>query len=123
MIVLMRYWNWTQCSSRLPIIGVRSIRREPLQLSLCLARELYQNVSGLLTACDHCIGPEPLQHRDFIAGLEFGAAQAVLPSLQRQLAAFYLLKSQLTKELRCVSKRENRVELMLVGFPFQRFYN
>src|SRR5579883_2671666 len=41
---------------------------------------------------------EPFQHRDFIAGLKLRAAQAILPCLQRQLAAVDLFVAELFEE-------------------------
>ena len=41
--------------------------------------------------------PQNAQDRDFVAGLEFGTPNAVLPGLQRQGTAFDLVKPTLLK--------------------------
>ena len=72
---------------------------------------------------EHGIVAERFQHRDLVAALKFGAAQAVFPSLQRKRAAIDLDETQLIEEPRNVRESKDRVELMLFSFPFKRFYN
>src|ERR1044071_3208705 len=44
------------------------------------------------------LGLQNAQNRDLVAGLELGAAKAVLPGFERQHAALHHLESDLTEE-------------------------
>jgi hypothetical protein len=85
--------------------------------------ELNQSRIRLDPGCQHRMGPEGLQNRNFIAALKLGAAQAVFPYFERKRASLNLLKTQLRKETGHIREGENRVQAVLDGFLFQRLRN
>ena len=65
-------------------------------------------------------GRKDPQHRDFIACLEFGTAQAVLPRLQRQNSALYHVEPDFLEKLGDIGEREGRVQFIFLRFLHQR---
>lgn len=65
-------------------------------------------------------GFQPFQHRDFIARLKLGAAEAVLPCLERQLPAIHFFESQLSEKAGNIGKGKNRVKILRPRFFFER---
>src|SRR5438045_2468156 len=60
--------------------------------------------------------PQDLHDRDLIAALKLRAAEAVLPDLERQLAALDLFEAQLAKKPRHIGEGEHGVERELASF-------
>src|ERR1039457_5514930 len=67
------------------------------------------------------IGSENAQDGDFIAGLELGAAYAILPRLEWEFPTFDDVKAHSVKKIYNISEGEDGVEFVLYGFRNQRF--
>src|SRR5581483_2775164 len=66
-------------------------------------------------------GPEDPHYRDFIAALKFGATEAILPGLERQLTALDLLEPHLAEKLGDISEGEYRIERVSRRLLDERF--
>src|SRR5271155_3075122 len=75
--------------------------------------------AGILTNFSSIIGAESTNYSDFIAALEFRAAQAILPDFQRQFSPLHFLEAQLAKEFGHIGKRKYSVERIAGSFPCQ----
>src|SRR5438045_1199679 len=64
-----------------------------------------------------------LHHGDLVAGLELGAAQAILPGFQREFAAFYFMKACLGEESFHIGEREDGVQSVELRFRNQRIHH
>jgi hypothetical protein len=53
--------------------------------------------------------------------LKLGAAQAIFPDFEGQLAAFYLVEPKFRKKLLNISEREDGFEIVFEGLCFKRF--
>ena len=67
------------------------------------------------------VGPEDAQDGDFIAGLEFRAAYAVLPRLEWEGAALDHVKAHPVEKIYNISEGEDGVKFVLFGFGNQSF--
>src|ERR1700675_4887974 len=65
--------------------------------------------------------PKHPHHRDFVTALKLGAAQAILPSFEREGAALPLHEAHFSEEIRNVGESKNSVERIFEGFFDQRF--
>src|SRR5437899_12784398 len=62
------------------------------------------------------------QDGDFVAGLKFRTAEAILPCLQGKNAALDHLKADFLKELNYISEGEGGIQFVVLGFFDQCFY-
>src|ERR1035438_8153097 len=67
------------------------------------------------------VGSKNAQNGDFIAGLELGAAYAVLPRLEWEFPTFDGVKAHSVKEIYNIGEGKDGVEFVLYGFRNQRF--
>ena len=74
--------------------------------------EILLKIAAVLRAQD-------AKYRDLVAALELRAAHAILPDLERQLAALYFLKTHLAEEAGYVGECEHGVERIIRRFADQ----